>query len=130
MSDLKVGMHQIDIKPLSVNRRSTITKGRMSKGRYIKPQIKKTKEFSRYCKDLQIILPRLNQDLTGELRLSLEVGFSNNASDLDNIIKPFQDALQIKYEFNDSQIHEIRALKLKAPKGKEFIRFLLEQINV
>jgi Holliday junction resolvase RusA-like endonuclease len=51
------------------------------------------------------------------------VGLSNKKSDLDNVIKPFQDALQAKYKFNDHQIYHICATKMIVDRGAEFIDF-------
>ena len=108
-------MYRLDIKAMSVNDRSCVQRGR----------IKKTKAFVKYCDDLQIILPKMKDDfkLEGCLILKLVIGFSNPRSDLDNVIKPFQDALQIKYKFNDSQIYRIEADKDIVVAGKEYIEF-------
>ena len=104
-------MNHVDIKPLSIN---TAWQGK----RY------KTQKY----KDYRLILTfaKLPDNLfipQGDLLLVYEFGVSNNASDVDNLVKPFQDALQDKYGFNDSRIKSFIATKKKVKKGQEYIKF-------
>ncbi len=114
-------MNRIEIKPMSVNARSTVASGR----------IVKTKAFKKYCSDLHYLLPRLPKarfkDTT--LKLTARMGISSDRADLDNTVKPFQDALQLRYEFNDSQIYKLDLEKVLVPEGEEFIEFMLEPIE-
>ena len=117
---LNMIMNRIDIKPMSVNKRSTVIKGRITK----------TKSYQAYCDQLFYMLPRLPQQrFSGLLRLTARMGLSNPSADLDNTVKPFQDALQLKYKFNDSQVYELHLEKVVVPVGKEFIEFMIEQIE-
>lgn len=100
---------KIDIKPLSVNK---VWQGRRFK----------TKEYKMY--ELVILNKLPNIEIPpGKLRLNLEFGFSNSASDIDNGVKPFLDILQKKYRFNDSRIYEMNVKKTIVKKGQEFIKF-------
>jgi Holliday junction resolvase RusA-like endonuclease len=105
-------MHTINIKPLSVNQ---AWQGR----RY------KTPIYKRYERDVLLLLPRGSVP-AGKLTLTVEVGFSNPGSDVDNIIKPLLDILQKKYRFNDSTVYQIVAQKVDVRKGCEYIKWDLE----
>jgi len=89
----------------------------------------KTKLYKDYENEVFYRLPKglLKND---KLRLKIEFGFSNKASDLDNPIKPFMDILQKKYpEFNDKNVYELNILKTIVPKGSEYIKFMFETIE-
>jgi Holliday junction resolvase RusA-like endonuclease len=105
----------INIKPLSINQSLASVRGRHIK----------TAAARKYLADLQFLLPAYSKPLQGELSLTLSVGLSSKQSDLDNVIKPFQDALQAKYKFNDSQIYQLAARKQIVKKGQEYIEFSL-----
>ena len=96
-------MHKIDIKPLTVNQ--------CWQGRRFK-----TKEYKRFERDLQFLLPKIEIP-EGHLKLTIIWGFSNVQSDADNPVKPFQDILQKRYGFNDSQIYELSIKKEIVKKG-------------
>lgn len=107
-------MIKLNIKPLSVNE--------CWQGKRFK-----TKDYLKYEKDLILMLPKIkipNQPY----KLSIEFGFSNSASDIDNPVKPFQDILQKKYGINDKNILELNLKKTKTEKGKEFIKFSIETL--
>ena len=106
-------MNKIKIKPLSVN---AAWKGK----RY------KTKDYISYEKNLILKLPFLNVP-DAPLKVILEFGFSNAASDIDNPVKPFLDILQKKYGFNDKNIYELNLRKTKTKKGSEYILFQIEK---
>ena len=65
----------------------------------------------------------------GNLELTMNVAFSNKASDIDNVAKPFIDILQKKYDFNDSRIYRLILNKLICKKGAEFIGFEFVKIE-
>lgn len=65
----------------------------------------------------------------GDLWLKIEFGVSNMAFDVDNGLKPFIDALQDKYGFNDNKITALTATKVKTAKGSEFIDFKITDIT-
>jgi len=48
-------------------------------------------------------------------------------ADVDNILKPFIDCLQLKYNFNDKMIYKLIVEKDNVPKGSEFIKFSLKE---
>ncbi len=98
---------EIKIKPLSVN---LAWKGR----RY------KTQNYVQYERDVYYLLPK-QVNITNKLYIDL--GFSSNASDIDNPIKPFLDILQKKYQFNDNKIEILHIEKHTVEKGEEYIKF-------
>lgn len=59
----------------------------------------------------------------GELIIVFEFGVSSNASDWDNPVKPAQDIIQDKFDFNDSRIKLGISRKVLVPKGKEYVKF-------
>lgn len=109
-------MHTLQIKPLSVNRASTVRKGRIGK----------TSEFHKYVKDIHLLLPNNIEIPSDKIGLHIIFGFSNRNADLDNPVKPFQDCLQKKYGFNDNKIYLLSVKKEIVKKGDEFIKFKLE----
>jgi Holliday junction resolvase RusA-like endonuclease len=102
-------MVNLNIKPLSVNQ---VWQGKRFK----------TKLYGQYERDLLSMLPNMKLPKP-PYKLYYEFGFSNSASDIDNPIKPFQDVLQKKYDFNDSLIHHLEVKKVKVKKGFEYIKF-------
>ncbi len=106
-------MPKLDIKPLSVNQ--------CWQGKRFK-----TPKYKKYESDLLMILPKLTVP-DGPLELYLKWGFSSAASDWDNPIKPFQDVLQKKYDFNDSRVVRAITEKVKVKKGEEFIEFEIKK---
>ena len=106
---------KIDIKPLSVNE--------AWQGRRFK-----TDKYKAYQKHLTLLLPKIVVP-PGKLKLILEFGMSNMASDIDNPVKQFLDILQKKYWFNDRDIWELEAKKFKTEKGKEYVKFEFISIN-
>jgi Holliday junction resolvase RusA-like endonuclease len=105
--------HTIPIKPMSVNQ---AWQGK----RY------KTPEYKRYEATIIQLLP-CGYIPTCKLKMTIEAGFSNSNSDIDNVIKPFLDILQKKYGFNDRQVYEIVARKLTVKRGQEYIKWRLEK---
>lgn len=106
---------KVKIKALSVNR---VWQGRRFR----------TKEYDAYEREMFMLLPKLEIP-KGKLQLTLVVGFSNKASDLDNILKPFEDILQKKYGFNDKLIYRIIAQKIDVKKGEDFIDFSISECS-
>ncbi len=105
---------KVKIKPLSVNK---VWRGRRFK----------TKEYKDYEKLLLSILEPLKVP-QGRLELKLTFGFSSKASDWDNPIKPFQDILQKKYNFDDKWIYRGIVEKVDVKKGEEFIEFEIKNL--
>lgn len=107
---------RIDLKPLSVNK--------CWQGRRFK-----TKEYKQFEKDLLLLLPKNYKIPLGKLKITLKWGFSSSASDWDNPIKPIQDILQKKYDFNDNRIFKADVEKEIVKKGKEYIYFNIEKYD-
>jgi len=105
----------IKIKPLSVNE--------CWQGRRFK-----TKTYLRYEDELWLLLPKMDIDKTKRIKLEIQFGFSNKASDIDNCIKPFLDILQKKYGFNDKMIYKLSVEKYVVKKGEGFIDFYLDYL--
>jgi Holliday junction resolvase RusA-like endonuclease len=102
---------RIEIKPISVNE--------CWQGRRFK-----TPKYKQYEKNLLKLLHKCFIP-DAPYKLTIEVGFSNSMSDIDNIAKPFIDILQKKYLFNDKDILELHLFKKKVQKTKEYIKFSL-----
>ena len=102
-------MQKLNIKPLSVNE--------AWQGRRFK-----TDKYKRYESDMLLLLPKL-KIIEPPYRVNIIVGFSNKASDLDNICKPFLDILQKKYGINDKHIEILHIEKQIVSKNNEFISF-------
>ena len=107
-------MQKINIKTLSVNE--------AWQGRRFK-----TDKYKKYESDLLLLLPKINIP-NPPYRLNIIVGFSNKASDLDNVLKPFLDILQKKYSINDKHIEILHIEKQIVIKNNEFISFELLHI--
>jgi Holliday junction resolvase RusA-like endonuclease len=107
-------MHKLEIKPLSVNE--------AWQGKRFK-----TPKYSQYEKNCLFLLPKILIP-PKPYKLSIEVGFSNSASDIDNVCKPFIDVLQKKYSINDKDIFELNVKKFIVKKGSEYISFDIKSI--
>ena len=107
---------RLDIKPLSVND--------AWQGRRVKTQ--KYRDFERSI----LFMLRPMEIPEGKLEIYLKWGFSSAGSDWDNPIKPFQDCLQKKYNFNDNRVVRAIVEKVKVNKGCEYIEFKINAIKV
>ncbi len=102
-------MIRLDIKPLSVNE---VWAGRRFK----------TPKYTKYESDMLQILPDIKIP-KGEIQVFYEFGFSSASSDIDNPVKPLQDILQKRYNFDDKRIVKMTVTKKKVKKGFEYILF-------
>jgi len=109
-------MIEIKLKPLSVNE---VWKGKRFR----------TKAYDNYERALMFMLPKKITIPEPPFLLTLEFGFSSSASDWDNPIKPFQDVLAKKYNFNDKLIKKGIVSVEMVKKGSEFIRFKIESLK-
>ena len=106
---------KVEIKPLSVNK--------AWQGKKFK-----TKEYIEYEKEVMEKLTYVNMsEVKQPIELSIIVGLSNMASDVDNVVKPFLDILQKKYGFNDKYVFRLIVEKLLVTKGAEFIEFYIKK---
>jgi Holliday junction resolvase RusA-like endonuclease len=108
-------MPKVDIKPLTVNQ--------AWQGKRFK-----TPAYKAYEQELLFKLKPLSVP-EGRLLLVATFGLSSNLSDWDNPVKPFQDCLQKKYDFDDRRIYEAHIKKVDVKKGEEFIEFELKQLE-
>ena len=102
-------MITIPIKPLSVNQ--------CWQGKRFK-----TKTYTQYEKDVMTMLIAIKLPQP-PFKVYYEFGMSNSQSDWDNPIKPLQDILQKRYNFNDKDVYEANVKKVKVKKGEEYIKF-------
>ena len=100
---------RIAIKPLSVNQ--------CWQGKRFK-----TNKYKNYEKELMYRLPVLKLH-PPPYHLILKFGFSSKLADWDNPVKPFQDILQKRYNFDDRDIFKATVEKEIVKKGSEFIDF-------
>ena len=105
---------KVEIVPLSVNK---VWQGRRFK----------TKTYKDYEKYLLSILPKYDTPV-GELHIELEYGFSSKLSDIDNPCKPLLDVLCKKYGFDDRQIVVLNQVKKIVKKGKEYLKFKINEL--
>lgn len=106
---------RVEIKPLSVNE--------CWQGKRFK-----TKTYTNYEKEMMLLLrPHDFEQSKDPLEISLTVGVSNVASDVDNVVKPFLDILQKKYNFNDKYVFRLIVEKNLVVKGAEFIEFHIKK---
>lgn len=102
---------KIDIRPLSVNEAYRTPKG---------VRRFKTSQYKSFLETLEWLLPK-NVELYPKMIIEMEWGVKNSARDVDNPVKPFIDALQARYKFNDSRVYKIIATKVKS--NREYIKF-------
>lgn len=108
-------MIKLNIKPLSVNE---VWQGK----RY------KTPAYKNYEKIVLLTLPKIKIPNPPYV-IYFEFGFSNSASDWDNPVKPFQDILSKKYNFNDKLIKKAIVCTTTVKKGHEYIKFQIETLE-
>ena len=106
---------KIEIKPLSVNK--------CWQGKRFK-----TPDYKRFEKEVLLLLPNNFKVPLGRLSISFKWGFSSSLSDWDNPIKPFQDILQKKYNFDDKRVFKAVVEKEIVKKGKEYIEFNITKL--
>jgi len=105
---------KVNLKPLSVN---DAWQGKRFK----------TPKYKQYEKNCLLMLPSLKVS-NNRLKISIEYGFSNKMSDVDNPTKLILDILQKKYGFNDNKIYELHLIKKIVEKGNEYFSFFIEEL--
>ena len=108
-------MNRINIKPLSVNK---AWKGE----RY------KTDEYKAYQSKLLWTLPNNVVIPNPPFEIYFKFGFSSASSDWDNPVKPLQDILSKKYNFNDKLIKRAVVETEKVKKGNEYFEFEIKTL--
>lgn len=89
----------------------------------------KTKEYKQFERDMLLMLPKVNLDFKGDLKVVIDYGFSSSLSDIDNPNKMVLDILCKKYRFDDRQIYELKNTKTIVKKGSEFINLSITHIK-
>lgn len=110
---------QVELKPLSANQ--------CWQGRRFK-----TSKYKLYEKELLNLLPdglEIPSDKNIKLQVYIRWGLSSSLFDWDNGIKPFQDVLQKKYNFDDRYIYLGIVEKTIVPKGEEYIYFCIKELS-
>ena len=85
----------------------------------------KTKEYKKYEKLLLHVLPKIKEMPKPPYFIVFEFGFSSPLADWDNPIKPLQDIMQTKYNFNDRDISVAQVNKKITKKNQEYFKFIL-----
>lgn len=107
-------MIKIKTKPLSVNE--------CWQGKRFK-----TKKYKDYEKFLLFSLPKIKIP-SPPLEIIFHFGFSSQLSDWDNPIKPLQDVLQKKYNFNDKDVFKATIEKEIVKKGDDYFAFEIKKL--
>ena len=100
---------QIHRKPLSVN---ACWQGKRFK----------TPLYKDYEKEILELLPDKYEIPEGDLQVRYEFGL-NTMADWDNPVKPLQDILQKKYDFDDRRIMKAEVIKKVVKKGDGYFNF-------
>ena len=100
---------QIHKKPLSVN---ACWQGKRFK----------TPLYKDYEKEILELLPDKYEIPEGDLQVRYEFGL-NTMADWDNPVKPLQDILQKKYDFDDRRIMKAEVIKKVVKKGDGYFNF-------
>ena len=100
---------QIHKKPLSVN---ACWQGKRFK----------TPLYKEYEKEILELLPEKYEIPEGDLQVRYEFGL-NTMADWDNPVKPLQDILQKKYDFDDRRIMKAEVIKKVVKKGDGYFNF-------
>lgn len=90
----------------------------------------RTKEYETFRKGVLTYLAEnytKDVDLSGNLVLSLETGFSSPLADLSNSIKGAEDVVAEYFNFNDRHIVSINMDKYLVPKGEEYIKLTIKK---
>lgn len=103
----------VTLKPLSINEAWV-------------GKLRKTPKHHKYRADLLYLLPVNFTMPPPPYLLHLEWGFSSKASDFDNPVKIFVDALAERYKFNDKLIKRCIIDVNHVATGKEYCAFAIE----
>jgi Holliday junction resolvase RusA-like endonuclease len=109
-------MELIQIKPLSVNE--------AFQGKRFK-----TDKYKQWIENSIIQLKSIPIPERQKLKLIVAFGVSNSAADIDNPLKPLLDLIQKKYGINDNRFYKLEVTKEIVKKGKEFIKFDIQEFK-
>jgi len=116
MQRQNTSMELIQIKPLSVNE--------AFQGRRFK-----TDKYKQWIENSIIQLKSIPIPESQKLKLIVVFGVSNSAADIDNPLKPLLDLIQKKYGINDNRFYKLEVTKEIVKKGKEFIKFDIQEFK-
>ncbi len=88
----------------------------------------KTDYYEQYTEVMLSLMP----DITvppPPFKILIKIGFSNTLSDVSNTIKQIEDLCQARYQFNDRDVFDIRAVKEAVKKGQEYIDLSISTYN-
>lgn len=108
-------MITVKVKPLSTN---SAWQGRRFK----------TDAYTAFEKEVLLKLKPMKLPKS-PFKLTLQFGFSNKASDIDNPVKMCLDVLAKKYGFNDKEVYELNVTKQIVKKGMEFFSYEITALN-
>ena len=106
---------QIHKKPLSIN---ACWQGKRFK----------TPLYKDYEKEILELLPEKYEIPEGDLQVRYEFGL-NTMADWDNPVKPLQDILQKKYDFDDRRIMRAEVIKKVVKRGEGYFNFEIWSLN-
>ena len=106
---------QIHRKPLSVN---ACWQGKRFK----------TPLYKDYEKEILELLPEKYEIPEGDLQVRYEFGL-NTMADWDNPVKPLQDILQKKYDFDDRRIMKAEVIKKVVKRGDGYFNFEIRGLD-
>ena len=78
--------------------------------------------YKEYEKEILELLPDKYEIPEGDLQVRYEFGL-NTMADWDNPVKPLQDILQKKYDFDDRRIMKAEVIKKVVKKGDGYFNF-------
>lgn len=114
---MKKWQKRFDVKPVSANQMYYRAKQLTVKYR----------EFREAVHDCFPSPPKFPFDDKEPLAIEIKVGLSSRAADLDNVLKPTIDTLQLLLGFNDKRIFHIDAEKEIVKRGKEYLEVTITQ---
>ena len=98
---------------------------------YMRGKRRKTKIYLDYQQEIADELRGTEWPFGSELVcFQVEAGLSARQADLDNVLKPLLDTIQVIYDdFNDNKVYRIEADKVIVPKGEEYIQLTVERLE-
>jgi Holliday junction resolvase RusA-like endonuclease len=84
--------------------------------------------YKDYEKEILELLPEKYEIPEGDLQVRYEFGL-NTMADWDNPVKPLQDILQKKYDFDDRRIMKAEVIKKVVKKGDGYFNFEIRSVD-
>ena len=98
---------------------------------YMRGKRAKTKLYLDYQHEIRDELQGVDWPFGSELVcFKVEAGLSARQADLDNVLKPLLDTMQVIFDdFNDNKVYRIEADKVIVGKGEEYISLIIERLE-